>query len=108
LALILSAYSLLLICYQLTLLAYRYTIEKVENFVFKEGPLFTNILLADEINRATPRTQSALLEAMAEYQVTIDGTIVKLDRPLRRHGNNESPSNTKAPSHCPKPSWIAS
>lgn len=43
-------------------------------FVFKEGPVFTNLLLADEINRATPRTQSSLLECMAEKQVTVDGT----------------------------------
>jgi MoxR-like ATPase len=42
-------------------------------FLFLSGPVFTNILLADEINRATPRTQSALLEVMEEYQVTIDG-----------------------------------
>lgn len=52
--------------------------RKSENFIFKEGPLFTNILLADEINRATPRTQSALLEAMAERQVTVDGITRKL------------------------------
>jgi len=52
--------------------------RKNENFIFKEGPLFTNILLADEINRATPRTQSALLEAMAERQVTVDGITRKL------------------------------
>ena len=43
------------------------------SFTFKEGPVFTNILLADEINRATPRTQSSLLECMAERQVTVDG-----------------------------------
>ncbi|KUK89271.1 MAG: ATPase [Thermotogales bacterium 46_20] len=43
------------------------------SFVFRKGPIFTNLLLADEINRATPRTQSALLEAMAERQVTVDG-----------------------------------
>ena len=42
-------------------------------FTFKEGPVFTNILLADDINRATPRTQSSLLECMAEGQVTVDG-----------------------------------
>jgi len=47
--------------------------RKTETFVFREGPIFTDILLADEINRATPRTQSALLEAMAERQVTVDG-----------------------------------
>ncbi|MRR10160.1 AAA family ATPase, partial [bacterium] len=42
-------------------------------FCFHEGPVFTHVLLADEINRASPRTQSALLEAMAEAQVTVDG-----------------------------------
>jgi len=47
--------------------------RKENDFVFKPGPLFTDVLLADEINRATPRTQSALLEAMGEKQVTIDG-----------------------------------
>ena len=48
-------------------------------FKLHKGPVFTNILLADEINRASPRTQSALLEAMAESQVSIDGKILKLD-----------------------------
>jgi len=47
-------------------------------FRFHEGPIFTNILLADEINRASPRTQSALLEAMGESQVSVDGTTYKL------------------------------
>lgn len=47
--------------------------RKENDFIFKPGPLFTDVLLADEINRATPRTQSALLEAMGEKQVTIDG-----------------------------------
>lgn len=47
-------------------------------FYFHEGPIFANIVLADEINRASPRTQSALLEAMAESQVSIDGNIKKL------------------------------
>ncbi len=51
-------------------------------FVFKEGPVFTNILLADEINRATPRTQSSLLECMAEGQVTVDGVTRELDKPF--------------------------
>lgn len=49
-------------------------------FVFKKGPIFTDILLADEINRATPRTQSALLQAMAERQVTVDGTTYSLSK----------------------------
>ena len=48
-------------------------------FHFHPGPVFTNILLADEINRASPRTQSALLEAMAESQVSIDGSLKKLE-----------------------------
>lgn len=48
--------------------------QKTGDFEFKQGPVFTNILLADEINRASPRTQSALLEVMAEGQVTPDGT----------------------------------
>jgi len=51
-------------------------------FVFKPGPVFTNILLADEINRATPRTQSALLECMEERQVTVDGQTRKLEEPF--------------------------
>lgn len=51
-------------------------------FVLQPGPIFTNILLADEINRATPRTQSALLEAMGEGQVTIDGETRQLHQPF--------------------------
>lgn len=53
--------------------------QKEGEFRFHEGPVFCNILLADEINRATPRTQSSLLEAMEERQVTIDGVTRKLD-----------------------------
>ena len=52
---------------------------KESEFVFRKGPVFTNILLADEINRTTPRTQSALLECMAESQATIDGVSYPLD-----------------------------
>jgi MoxR-like ATPase len=51
-------------------------------FEFRPGPVFVNILLADEINRATPRTQSALLEAMQEQQVTVDGVTRALPRPF--------------------------
>lgn len=51
-------------------------------FTLKRGPIFTNILLADEINRTTPRTQTALLEAMNEAQVSIDGTILPLTAPF--------------------------
>jgi hypothetical protein len=49
-----------------------------QTFRFHEGPIFTHILLADEINRASPRTQSALLEAMAESQVSVDGVTYRL------------------------------
>lgn len=51
-------------------------------FVFKPGPIFANIVLADEINRTTPRTQSALLEAMAEEQVSVEGQTIALKRPF--------------------------
>ena len=53
-----------------------------EEFEFKPGPIFTNFLLADEINRTTPKTQSALLEAMNERQVTIDGRSLPLTEPF--------------------------
>lgn len=56
--------------------------QKESTFEFREGPIFANILLADEINRATPRTQSALLEAMSEYQVSADGVSRKLPQPF--------------------------
>ena len=68
---------------------------KTGDFELRKGPVFTNILLADEINRATPRTQSSLLEAMAEGQVSIDGTTYRLpdtfmvsatQNPLETHG----------------------
>jgi MoxR-like ATPase len=52
------------------------------NFTFKEGPIFTNILLADEINRASPRTQSSLLEAMSERQASIEGKTYPLPAPF--------------------------
>ena len=56
--------------------------QKNSEFEFRPGPIFINILLADEINRATPRTQSALLEAMQEQQVTVDGITRELPRPF--------------------------
>lgn len=56
--------------------------QKTSEFEFREGPLFSNIVLADEINRTTPRTQAALLEAMAEGRITIDGTTHKLTPPF--------------------------
>jgi len=69
-------------------------------FSFQRGPIFTNILLADEINRASPRTQSALLEAMAERQVTIEGTrhdlaglfmVIATQNPIEFHGTYPLP-----------------
>ncbi|MBN1439116.1 MAG: MoxR family ATPase [Anaerolineales bacterium] len=56
--------------------------QKNSQFEFRTGPVFVNILLADEINRATPRTQSALLEAMQEQQVTVDGVTHPLPKPF--------------------------
>ncbi|MEZ4521229.1 MAG: MoxR family ATPase [Thermomicrobiales bacterium] len=56
--------------------------QKLGEFEFRPGPVFTNILLADEINRATPRTQSSLLEAMQERTVTIEGDTMKLPGPF--------------------------
>src|SRR6267143_2747314 len=53
-----------------------------QQFEFRQGPIFTQVLLADEINRATPKTQSALLEAMEEKQVTVDGTTYPLPLPF--------------------------
>ena len=60
--------------------------QKTGEFQMVKGPVHTNILLADEINRAIPRTQSALLEAMEEGQTTIDGVTMELPRPpVHRH-----------------------
>jgi MoxR-like ATPase len=73
-----------------------------QQFEFKPGPVFTNILLADEINRTTPKTQSALLEAMNEGQVTMDGhshplplpfLVVATQNPLEHHGTYPLPES---------------
>src|SRR5438876_3357257 len=73
-----------------------------ELFEFKRGPIFTNFLLADEINRTTPRTQSALLEAMNEQQVTIDGRshalphpfmVIATQNPVEHHGTYPLPES---------------
>lgn len=56
--------------------------QQTSEFVFRPGPIFGQIVLADEINRATPKTQSALLEALAERQVTVDGITHKITRPF--------------------------
>jgi MoxR-like ATPase len=60
-----------------------YVFESEHNrFILRKGPIFSNILLADEINRASPKTQSALLEAMQEYQVTLEGETLTLSEPF--------------------------
>ena len=56
--------------------------QKDGDFQFRPGPVFTNILLADEINRAVPRTQAALLEAMEEHQVSVEGQLFPLTEPF--------------------------
>ena len=56
--------------------------QKQGEFRFRPGPLFSNVILADEINRATPRTQSSLLEAMEERQITVDGVTTRLEEPF--------------------------
>ncbi|MEJ5198568.1 MAG: MoxR family ATPase [Anaerolineae bacterium] len=60
-----------------------YVFDRDQNrFVLRQGPIFANIILADEINRASPKTQSALLEAMQEYQVTLEGETMRLPEPF--------------------------
>ena len=81
--------------------------QRANEFSFRPGPLFTGLLLADEINRTPPKTQSALLEAMQERQVTVEGeTFHSIRRstflPPRIR------SSTRAPIHCPRPSSTAS
>lgn len=56
--------------------------QQLKEFEFREGPLLSQIVLADEINRATPRTQSALLECMEERQITVEGNTIKLNKPF--------------------------
>src|SRR5438552_11759461 len=73
-----------------------------QQFEFKPGPVFTNVLLADEINRTTPKTQSALLEAMNEGQVTLDGQshplpqpflVIATQNPIEHHGTYPLPES---------------
>jgi len=56
--------------------------QRTNEFTFRQGPLFANVIVADEINRATPRTQSSLLECMEERQVTVDGETMPLEQPF--------------------------
>jgi MoxR-like ATPase len=76
--------------------------QQTENFEFRPGPVFANIVLADEINRTTPKTQSALLEAMNEFQVTVDNhtyplpqpfMVVATQNPVEHHGTYPLPES---------------
>ena len=76
--------------------------QQTQNFEFRHGPVFANIVLADEINRTTPKTQSALLEAMNEYQVTVDNTtyplpqpfmVIATQNPIEHHGTYPLPES---------------
>ena len=82
--------------------------QKTTEFEFRPGPIFAQMVLADEINRATPRTQAALLEAMAESRVTVDGTTHELAAAVLGRSPRRTRSTTKAPSRCPRPSSTAS
>src|SRR3989304_2178703 len=80
-----------------------------QQFEFKPGPIFTNVVLADEINRTTPKTQSALLEAMNEAQVTVDNhthplpqpfMVLATQNPIEHHGTYLFPSRSSTASCC--------
>ena len=77
------------------------------SFQLIKGPVFTNVLLADEINRAPPKTQAALLEAMEERQVTIDGQTLPLAPPFLVIAT-QNPIEQEGPILCPRPRWTAS
>jgi MoxR-like ATPase len=81
--------------------------QKTVEFEFRPGPLFAQVVLADEINRATPRTQAALLEAMAESRVTVDG-VTHRRGPRSWSSLRRTRSITKGRSRCPRPSSTAS
>ena len=77
--------------------------QKTREFEFRPGPVFSNILLADEINRATPRTQSGLLECMQEATVTVDGVTRKIEPPSVLA--TENPLEMEGTFPCLKHSW---
>ena len=79
--------------------------QKEQAFKFHEGPVFANIVLADEINRASPRTQSALLEAMGESQVSVDGKRAEAGRIFLRYRDSKSRWSPTAPIRCRKHRW---
>ena len=79
-------------------------IDSDRNFKFVKGPLFGNIILADEINRTPPKTQSALLEAMQEKSVTVAGKTYKLDSPF--FVLHKIQLSKKVLTRYPKRNWI--
>lgn len=81
--------------------------EAGRGFEFRRGPIFTNLLLADEINRATPKTQSAMLEAMQERAVTVGGNRYELEEPFLVMAT-QNPIEQEGRTRSPRPSWIAS
>ena len=81
---------------------------RTAEFSFRAGPVFTNLLLADEINRTPPKTQASLLEAMEERQVSVDGDAAAAARPVRRRARPRTRSSTRAPTRCPRPSSTGS
>ena len=82
--------------------------QREGDFEFRPGPIFTNLLLADEINRAPPKTQAALLEAMQERQVTIEGDDAPCSRRRSSCSRPRTRSSTRAPTRCPRRSSTAS
>ena len=91
------------ICCPATLPGFNIFNQKSHEFEFRQGPVFSDVLLADEINRATPRTQSALLEAMAERQVTVDTErfpladdffVIATQNPIEQHGTYPLPKRS--------------
>jgi MoxR-like ATPase len=81
--------------------------QRVNEFEFRPGPVFANVLLVDEINRASPKTQAALLEAMQENQVTIDGESYPLHRPFIVLAT-QNPIEYEGTYRCRRPSSTAS
>ena len=81
--------------------------QREARFEFRRGPVFTHLLLADEINRATPKTQAALLEAMQEAQVTVEAS-ASARRRRSSSSPRRTPSSSRAPIRCPRPSSTAS
>ena len=76
-------------------------------FVFHKGPVFSNLILADEINRATPKTQSALLEVMEERQVTVESETRRLPSPFLS-SPHKTPISRSAPFRCQSRNWTDS